>query len=78
MAETAALVFTSGYVDRMPESLLDSGRALSIHVYDLSTNVPGGDARAAASAFVLLATVLCINSVARLLTMRSTRLSDGS
>ena len=29
IAETAALIFTSGYVDRMPESLLDSGRALS-------------------------------------------------
>ena len=31
IAETAALIFTSGYVDRMPESLHDSGRALSIH-----------------------------------------------
>lgn len=25
MTETAVLIFTSGYVDRMPESLLDSG-----------------------------------------------------
>ncbi|MEJ2231203.1 MAG: ABC transporter permease subunit [Nitrospirales bacterium] len=33
-AETAALIFTSGYVDRMPESLLDSGRALSVHIYE--------------------------------------------
>jgi phosphate transport system permease protein len=71
MAETAALVFTSGYVDRMPGSLFDSGRALSIHVYDLSTNVPGGDARAAASAFVLLGTVLCLNLLARRFTLRS-------
>src|SRR5262249_28440377 len=36
IAETAALIFTSGYVDRMPSSLLDSGRSLSIHIYDLS------------------------------------------
>ncbi|HEY9806839.1 MAG TPA: phosphate ABC transporter permease PstA, partial [Candidatus Obscuribacterales bacterium] len=31
IAETAALIFTSGYVDRLPESVLDSGRALSVH-----------------------------------------------
>ena len=42
LAETAALIFTSGYVDRMPSSLTDSGRALSIHIYDLSMNVAGG------------------------------------
>ena len=42
IAETAALVFTSGYVDRMPTSVLDSGRTLSIHIYDLAMNVPGG------------------------------------
>src|SRR6185436_8498839 len=44
IAETAALIFTSGYVDRMPASLLDSGRALSIHIFDLSMNVPNGNA----------------------------------
>lgn len=43
IAETAALLFTSGYVDRMPESFGDSGRALSIHIYDLSMNVAGGE-----------------------------------
>jgi len=62
IAETAALIFTSGYVDRMPESLLDSGRALSIHIFDLSMNVPGGDANAYASAFVLVVMLLAINS----------------
>ena len=61
MAETAALIFTSGYVDRMPESLWDSGRALSIHIYDLSMNVPGGDTQAYASALVLLALLALIN-----------------
>jgi phosphate transport system permease protein len=54
MAETAALIFTSGYVDRLPSSLLDSGRALSVHIYDLSMNIPGGDSRAYASALVLV------------------------
>lgn len=64
LAETAALIFTSGYVDRMPESLLDSGRALSIHIFDLSMNVPGGDKRAYAAALVLVILLLIINSTA--------------
>lgn len=62
IAETAALIFTSGYVDRMPESLLDSGRALSVHIFDLSMNVSGGDAKAYASALVLVILLLTINS----------------
>src|SRR5690606_17242027 len=61
VAETAALLFTSGYVDRMPGSLLDSGRALALHIFDLSMNVPGGDVPAYASALVLVAMLLCIN-----------------
>lgn len=60
-AETAALIFTSGYVDRMPESLGDSGRALSIHIFDLTMNVSGGDANAYASALVLVVLLLAIN-----------------
>ena len=64
MAETAALLFTSGYVDRMPGSLLDSGRTLAIHIFDLSMNVPGGDALAHASALVLIIVLLLINMVA--------------
>ncbi|OQK16033.1 phosphate ABC transporter permease [Methyloprofundus sedimenti] len=62
-AETAALIFTSGYVDRMPDSLMDSGRALSIHIYDLSMNVAGGDANANAAALVLITLLFIINSV---------------
>jgi phosphate transport system permease protein len=33
LAETAALVYTSGYVDRMPGSLSDSGRTLAVHIF---------------------------------------------
>jgi len=61
LAETAALIFTSGYVDRMPESIMDSGRALSIHIYDLAMNVPGGNNNAYASALILLLLLLSIN-----------------
>jgi phosphate transport system permease protein len=64
MAETAALIFTSGYVDRMPDSVFDSGRSLSIHIYDLSMNVAGGDDKAHAAALVLIVLLLIINSMA--------------
>ena len=67
IAETAALIFTSGYVDRMPESLWDSGRALSIHIYDLSMNVPGGNANAYASALVLIMLLFVINAGAQII-----------
>ena len=70
IAETAALIFTSGYVDRMPESLLDSGRALSIHIFDLSMNVSGGDANAYGSALVLVILLLLINGTAAWLAER--------
>jgi len=64
IAETAALIFTSGYVDRMPESLMDSGRSLSIHIFDLAMNVPGGDGNAYATSLVLVIQLLLINAAA--------------
>lgn len=70
LAETAALIFTSGYVDRMPRSLSDSGRSLSLHIYDLSMNVPGGDANAYKSALTLVILVLVINGAASLVAKR--------
>ena len=62
LAETAALVFTSGYVDRMPGSLWDSGRSLSVHIFDLSMNVAGGDRNAYASALVLIMMLVIVNA----------------
>jgi phosphate transport system permease protein len=64
-AETAALIFTSGYVDRIPASLLDSGRSLAVHIYDLSMNVTGGDAAAHAAALVLIALIVVFNFLAQ-------------
>ncbi|MGB7416524.1 MAG: phosphate ABC transporter permease PstA [Thermosynechococcaceae cyanobacterium] len=61
IAETAALIFTSGYVDRMPSSLLDSGRSLSVHIYDLATNIAGGEPHAYATALVLMGALILIN-----------------
>ena len=69
-AETAALIFTSGYVDRMPESLRDSGRALAVHIYDLSMNVTGGDQAAYGSALVLIILIVLLNLLAMSLSDR--------
>lgn len=63
IAETAALVFTSGYVDRTPSSLLDSGRVLSVHIFDLSMNVAGGDQAAFGSALILIGLLLLANAL---------------
>jgi phosphate transport system permease protein len=67
LAETAALIFTSGYVDRMPESIFDSGRSLSVHIFDLAMNVPGGDTNAYASTLTLVLLLFVINTVATLI-----------
>lgn len=67
IAESAALIFTSGYVDRMPESIMDSGRSLAVHIYDLSMNVAGGESAAYASALILMALLLSIHFVSDLI-----------
>lgn len=86
LAETAVLLFTSGYADRMPDSLADSGRSVSVHIYELATNVPGGTPAAYGSALVLLL-ALAVLSVAlhaatgrlhRHLTGSRTRLPPGA
>jgi phosphate transport system permease protein len=76
MAETAALIFTSGYVDRMPESLLNSGRALSIHIYDLAMNVAGGNPNAYATAVVLVSLLIIINLAASWIAEKWTTLNQ--
>lgn len=72
-AETAALVFTSGYVDRMPESIFDSGRAIAVHIFDLTMNVSGGERSAYSSALVLVALLIVINSAALFVSNRLLR-----
>jgi phosphate transport system permease protein len=70
LAETAALLYTSGYVDRMPGSLMDSGRSLTVHIYDLAMNVSGGDASAAATALVLISVLIIIDLIAGFVLLR--------
>ncbi|MDH1933225.1 phosphate ABC transporter permease PstA [Pseudomonas sp. GD03696] len=64
LAETAVLLFTSGYVMRWPEGLFDSGRTLAVHIYDLAMNVSGGSPASAATALVLLGFALIIQLAA--------------
>lgn len=64
LSETAALLFTSGYSTRMPESPSDSGRALSVHLYDLALNVANGAPMASSSALVLLGLIFVVNAAA--------------
>lgn len=70
LSETAALLFTSGYSTRTPESLSDSGRALSVHIYDLALNVANGSPMASSSALVLLALIFVVNAAAVTLSER--------
>lgn len=79
LAETAALAFTSGYSDRMPGGLLDSGRSLSVHIYDLAMNVPGGTSAAYAAAAVLVIMLLVIDAATTRLASRwlGTRAAGG-
>lgn len=78
LSETAALIFTSGIVTRMPGSLMDSGRTISVHIYELTMNVLGGDARAYASATLLVLALFLINGVAMALARYVSRRSQTS
>lgn len=61
LAETAALLFTSGYSDKMPDSLMDSSRSLTVHIYDLMANVAGGEKMAYASSLSLFIMIVGLN-----------------
>jgi phosphate transport system permease protein len=62
VGETAALLFTSGTATGLPDSLLDSGRTLSVHMYMLSTEgMHIGETYA--TAVVLLILVVGINAL---------------
>ena len=62
VGETAALIFTAGTVPEIPESLFDSARTLSVHMYNLSREGLYVD-QAYATAVVLLLVVIIINSL---------------
>ena len=62
VGETAALIYTSGTVAKLPTSLMDSARTLSVHMYVLSgEGLYTGQSYA--TALVLLVLVVLINAV---------------
>lgn len=72
VGETAALMYTSGTVAQIPESLFGSGRTLALHMYSLSgeglhTN------QAYATAVVLLIIVLIINQLSSFVAKKLTK-----
>lgn len=62
VGETAALIYTSGTVTGIPESLMDSGRTLSVHMYALLSEGLYME-QAYATSVVLLILVLGINTL---------------
>lgn len=72
VGETAALMYTSGTVAAVPNSLMSSGRTLALHMYALSTEGLYTD-QAYATAVVLLGFVLLINTLSAVLARKITK-----
>lgn len=66
VGETAALIFTSGSAKGLPDSLLDSGRTLAVHMWVLSTEGLHVN-ETYATAVVLLIMVVGINAVSKVI-----------
>jgi len=72
VSETAAVIFTAGVALRIPTSLFDSARTMSVHFYTL-TMEGISDSQAYGTAAVLVVTILLMNVVAYTLMHRFTR-----
>lgn len=71
IGDAASVLFTAGYTDRMPESLLQPVASLPLAIFfQLGTPFPEVQARAYASALVLTAMILVISLLAHLFTTR--------
>lgn len=71
VGESAALIFTAGTVAEVPESIFDSARTLSVHMYALMSEGLNSD-EAYATAVVLLAMVIIINGLSSLIARKIT------
>lgn len=67
IGDAASILFTAGYTDEIPTSLMDPVASLPLAVFFQSgTPVPEVQARAFAAALILLVIVLVVNIIARL------------
>ena len=72
VGETAALIYTAGTVAQIPDTVLRSGRTLSVHLYAL-WNEGLAQGKAYASAVVLLVVVVGINALSAFIAKKLTR-----
>jgi len=72
VGETAALIYTAGTVAQIPKSVLESGRTLSVHMYNLANEGLHMD-QAYATAVVLLVLVLGINTLSAAVAKKMTK-----
>ena len=74
IGDAASILFTAGFSDHVPTSLMDSAAALPTMIFFLSTS-PVGEVRdrAYAAAFILLAVVLILSIGSKLLSRRFSR-----
>ncbi len=74
IGDAASIMFTAGYTDRVPISLLDSTSSLPLAIfYQLGSPLPQVQQKAYASAVILLAVVLAISITTRLLSKKYTK-----
>ncbi|TKF21815.1 phosphate ABC transporter permease PstA [Vibrio genomosp. F6] len=72
IGESAPVFLTAGMVARIPDSLLDSGRTLTVHLYKLTTELFSIEEwnQAYGTATVLIVVVLLINTLTKLIASR--------
>ena len=72
VGETAALMYTSGTVAQIPDSVMGSGRTLALHMYVLSSEGLYMD-QAYATAVILLVLVVGINALSSFIARKLTK-----
>ena len=72
VGETAALIFTTGTVAQIPDSVMGSGRTLAVHLYALWNEGLNTD-KAYATAVVLLIIVAAINTLSAFVAKKITK-----
>lgn len=74
IGDAASILFTAGYTDRLPQSLLDPVASLPLAIFfQIGTPIPEVQQRAYASAAILLIMILAISVISRLLTRKFTK-----
>ena len=74
IGDAASILFTAGYTDYIPRSLLDPAASLPLAVFfQIGTPLKAVQERAYASALILLVVILLVNLISRLMSLRFSR-----